>query len=83
MLVAHLAASYANLSTVVAEQGDYAEAAELLEREATVLPDLVERDPGNPRWPARLEANRRERAELDTEAASRPRPRWPSGHRRD
>jgi tetratricopeptide (TPR) repeat protein len=83
MLIAHLAASYANLSTVAAQQADYAEAAELLEREATVLPDLIERDPGNPRWPARLEENRRERAELDTEAPSRPRSRWPFGHRRD
>ncbi|MEH1128006.1 tetratricopeptide repeat protein [Micromonospora sp. CPCC 206061] len=83
MLVAHLAAGYANLSSVAAQRADYAEAAELLGREAAVLADLMGRDPGNPRWPARLEENRQERAELDTAPASRPPSRWPFGRRRN
>jgi tetratricopeptide (TPR) repeat protein len=74
MLIAHLASAYANLGAVAARRGEYAEAAKLLAREAAVLPRLVRQDPASPRWPARLEENQRERAELEAVMRTR---RWP------
>jgi tetratricopeptide (TPR) repeat protein len=74
MLIGHLASAYANLGAVAARRGEYAEAAKLLAREAALLPRLVRHDPANPRWPARLEENQRERAELEAVMRTR---RWP------
>lgn len=73
MFAAHLAAGYANLSLVAVRRADNTEAAALLALEATVLPSLIERDPGNPRWPDRLEESRRERENLRAAQASRSR----------
>jgi hypothetical protein len=76
MLIAHLAACYANLGGVEASREAYDKAVELADREAAFLTELIGRDPENPKWPARLDENRQEREGWP--AASAPaRSRWP------